>query len=312
MKTLFLIGLIAVLFFIPQLTGATTLSPVIIDAKLDPGEAGAYEIRLYNETNQDLFLEAQVEKFAPQGETGEAKILPPDVADKSVTWLKLANNSLVLKPGETTLMPLIIQVPKTADVGGYYLALMWKSAPGPKAKQSDQALIASRVGTLILLQVNGQVNQSLEVVDFGLKDNNKFYNSLPIDFFIRLKNTGNVHQRPQSSLVIKDFLGRTVEILPLNYSSSAILPQTTRIFEANWGESNFQNILIKQLTNFRIGRFSAKAIIDYGNNQNITSEMVYFWIWPWQIFLLMLAVILLIIIISFKIKKSKSSKVIQD
>ena len=306
MKILFSIGLTSVLFFLPQLTGATTLSPVIIDAKLDPGETGAYEIRLYNETAEDIFLEAQVEKFVSQGEGGEAKILPPNISDKSVTWVKIPNNSLVLKPGETASVPLIIGVPKTVDVGGYYLALMWRSAPGPRAKQSDQALIASRVGTLILLQVNGQVNNSLAIAGFGLKAKNKFYESLPIDFFIRLRNTGNVHQRPQGSIIIKDFLGRTVEILPLNANSSAILPQTTRIFESIWGESGFKNILINQLANFNIGRFSAKALIDYGDNQNITSELVYFWIWPWQLLILTLIILIIISLLVFKIKKHKS------
>ena len=250
-----------------------------------------------------------MEKFVSQGERGEAKILPPDISDKSVTWIKIINNSIVLKPGEIAKIPLIIEVPKTADVGGYYLALMWQSSSGPRAKQSDQALITSRVGTLILLQVNGQLSNSLKIADFNLKENNNFYQSLPIDFSLKLNNDGNIHQRPQGSLIIKDFLGRTVEVLQLNSSASAILSQTARVFENTWGESEAKNILIKQLFNFYFGRFSAKAIVDYGDKQSITSEFIYFWIWPWQMIALILAVLIIVIIISFKIKKSKLPRV---
>ncbi len=295
--------------FIPASVLATTISPIIIEAQLDPGQAKTYKIQLYNETKEDIFLNGSIEKFVPKGENGEAQILPFDISDKAVNWLKLPNNSLILKADEEISVSVIIDVPKTADVGGYYLAIMWESSAGPKSIKNSQTLVSSRVGALVLLEVMGEVNSNLEIVNFDLKTPQNFYNGLPIDFLLRLRNYGNIHLRPQGSIIIKNFLGQTVEALPLNDKQGAILPNTTRIFETVWGLNGQQNlfsILANQLTHFTIGRFSAQALVTY-DNKSLDSNIIYFWVMPWPILVLIL-ILLVIIIVLTKILKKKKKK----
>src|SRR3989344_898321 len=296
------------LLFIPDQVLALTISPLIIDAAIDPGQSGVYEVKLYNETNDDIFISAAVEKFRPQGENGQARILSPDITDTSVNWIKLPANSLVLKPAEIISVPVIINIPKTAEAGGYYLAVMWESSAVPKNQQSHQALIASRVGTLVLLEVPGETKKGLEIIDFNLKENKKFYNSWPIGFLLRLRNYGNVHLRPQGSVIIKDFTGQTIEALPFNSQGGAILPQTVRSFELFWGDDNNSRlgplaVLINQLADFKIGRFSAKTIIDYGNQDDLVSEPVYFWIFPWPSIISLVVIAVVMIFLSRWVKK---------
>jgi hypothetical protein len=263
---------------------ATTLSPIIIDAKIYPGESAVYEIKLYNETENDLYLQGSIEKFTPKGDNGEVNILPPVVSDVSVTWVKLPSNSIVLEPGDAISIPVAIEVPKTADVGGYYLVVMWESSSGPETG-STQAQIVSRVGTLVLLDVLGEVESELEIVDFDFKNLSTFYSSLPVNFSTRLRNGGNVHQQPGGSVIIKDFLGRTIATPSFNSNKNFILPNTVRVFYSNWGDNDGSGVFSffkKQFTNFAIGRFSAKAIIDYNNGEDLMSEEIYFWVFPWK------------------------------
>lgn len=304
-RILFSIGLGLVVIFLPQASSALTIAPAIIDAKLDPGASRTYQIHLYNETKEDLFIDGSIEKFTPKGERGEAQIKPLEIADQAAKWLQLPDNSLVLKAGAEITVPLIITIPQTAEVGGYYLALMWQSSAGPKSNKSSQTLVASRVGALVLLEVAGAVNNNLELVDFYLTNPAKVYASLPTDFTLRLRNSGSVHQRPQGSVIIKNFLGQTVAALPFNEKLGAILPSTTRIFtteEKNQAE-NFLSVLTGQLTHLAFGRFSAQALITYGADQNLDSNIIYFWVLPWPVLIFILALIVVMIFLTTVFKR---------
>ncbi len=296
--------------FIPKLVGATSLSPSIIDLKLDSGESATYEIKLYNETAADVYIDGTIEKFVPIGERGEAKILPFDISDRAINWITLPKNSLVLKPGEEVSVPVTISVPKTADIGGYYLAIMWESSSGPKSEKSHQTLISSRIGVLVLLEVNGVSNSSLELVDFGIDGNQKIYNDSDLNFYLKLRNPGNIHQRPQGSIIIKNFFGNTIDVLPINLEKGSILPNTTRIFETAWNDNitESQELNNSWLSNLFFGKYSAKYIVEYGDDKSLISEPVFFWIIPWTLIIIILIILLLIIIIirliRYKFKKS--------
>lgn len=309
MKIYYFFCWLSIVFFIPTTVGATSVSPAIIDLELDPGQSITQEIILYNETDEDIFINGSIEQFKPKGEVGEAEILPFNVTDTSVNWIKLPNNSLVLKPGEEVAVPVIVNVPITADVGGYYLALMWESSSGPESNKSHQTLISSRVGVLILLTVNGEINSNLEINNFELTKNKNFYSNTDINFLLRLRNTGSIHVRPQGSVVIKNFVGKTVEILSINNEQGAILPNTNRIFNISWIDNDVKfkiiSNFINQLTDFSFGKFSAKAIVDYGNDQSVESEVVYFWMIPWPLILFVIAIIALIIGFFRNIKNKK-------
>lgn len=297
-----------VVLFLPTVSGATTLAPMVIDAKIAPGESGIYELVLYNETDQDIVLNGEIEKFIPRGESGGVSIVSPVISDVAVTWIKLPSNSLFLKPGDLVSVPVVIAVPNTADVGGYYLAIMWETAPGPLTSQ-NQAIVTSRVGTLVLLEVTGETTSELELVDFELKETKSIYNGLPIEFSTRLRNTGNTHQRPEGSIIVKDFFGRTIDAPLFNPGNSAILPNTTRVFKSFWGDSQGDGLVstvVSQFTNFAIGRFSAKAIITYGETDIIVSEEIYFWVIPWYFISILVIILILFLYIRKKIKRKIS------
>jgi hypothetical protein len=302
----FLLFLFTCFFVVaPHAVEATTLSPALLDISLQSGESAAYEITLYNESEESIVLDGSIEKFVPRGEYGEVDILPFDITDASINWIKLPTNSILLEPGATISVPVIVNIPTTADIGGYYLAVMWESSSGPLTAGNNTRIV-SRVGTLLLLTVDGDVKNSLELTSFSLEDPKNFYDSLPIEFSTRLRNTGNIHQRPEGSVVIKNFLGGTTEVIKFNSASGSILPQTNRIFQTTWGvdsDSGLVNIILDQINNFNIGRFSAKIIVEYEEENRLISDEIYFWVFPWQVLLIIFVVVLLITLIVIKIKR---------
>lgn len=315
MKKIFLITIFFLAgFLLSQSAQATTISPLIVEIDLDPGQVDQTIMKIFNETDQDLYLNGSIETFQPKGEGGEAEILPADVANESISWLKLPLNSIALNPGEAIQVPLIIDIPSNAGVGGYYFAIMWETVAGPKL-ENNQVGISSRVGTLILLKINGEVQEELKISSFNLKNKGKFYNSLPIVFLSHLKNSGNIHLKPQGHITIKNIFGQVSEVLPFNNQNGNILPQSIRRFETTWPNNlssdkhNFLSGLKFEFKNFIFGKFTAQLQLDYGSQpQRNYSEEIGFWIIPWRISLSLLVVVILFLvirIIGFKKRKFK-------
>ncbi len=290
---------------------ATTLSPLILEYELDPGQAETQMIKLYNETPDDLLLNGYIEVFTPRGENGEVNIVPPTVANQAVTWAKLPLNSVALNPDEKAQSPLIISVPKNAQPGGYYLAVMWETASGPKIKKS-QVGVKSRVGTLVFLKVKGQAKEELKVLDLKLTANKNFYSNLPVDFTARLENSGNIHLQPQGFLIIKDAFGRVVDTVQFNPDKGNIMPQSVKRFALDWqAEKNGEQksawqALKNEISRFKLGRFSAKLEIEYGDSRTrINSEEVSFWVVPWKVVLGILGLILAVVIVRRLLRRKK-------
>ncbi len=295
----------------PRAVFGLGISPAVLELELEPGETARRQLKLFNETDQEIYLSGVIEIFQPRGEEGQAKILPPEIGNQAVGWLKLPLNSVSLKPGEFVNAPLVFEVPETADVGGYYLAAVWETAAGPK-KNISQIEITSRVGALIFLTVAGEVEEKLEIVEFSSSEKGFFGFGRPIEFLVRLENKGNVHLKPRGQIVFKNIFGRPVESLNLNPGGRKILPNSVGRLSTFWPAeaqkaSFFGSGLVRELKNFRIGRITAQVQAEYGSaSQRFSSQEIVFWVVPWR--LLGLAAVVLIIIFGLRFLFVRTAK----
>lgn len=314
-KKLIIVTLALALCLLAKSANAMTISPLVLESELDPGQGEEKIITLMNEEANDLHIFGAVTTFKPRGENGEAEILDPSLAYQAINWVKLPINSFLLKSGEIIKLPVEISVPKTAQVGGYYLAIMWQAEPGQKGA-TDQVGISARVGTLLLLRVKGEAKEDLKIIDFNLSAGN-FYSSLPVDFSSRLENSGNVHLKPAGHLVIRDMFNRAIALTPVNQDKKNILPQSIRLISESWFygpkrpnvNSNFFTSLTAEWRQFAVGRFTAQLELTYGDSrQKITSPALVFWVLPWRTLLILGVIILLILIIIVRGKIMKIKK----
>jgi hypothetical protein len=295
------------LFSLAGRAGATTISPLVLEASVNPGASEKLNLILTNETTEELFLSGSLEPFKPKGDQGAVELVDQESAGQALSWVHLGVESLALKPGEKAIVPVEINVPRTASVGGYYLAAIWSTIADP-AKKDSQVKITSRVGSLILLKVNGAVKEGLKVVNFSLGNNRSWYSGLPVDFNLKMENNGNVHEKPSGFLEIKDIFGRITDSVPFNQDQKNILPQSERIFVASWGDNHkvgFWASLVNEVKNFKIGKYSARIDLEYGDNQTtVSSPEIHFWIIPLHI-LFVIGVILIIFLVLKLAKRKK-------
>jgi hypothetical protein len=200
--------------------------------------------------------------------------------------------------GEAKSATVTIKVPKDASPGGHYGVVRFTALP-PEGSTNQVALNAS-IGTLVLLHVSGDVKvetgieefktgqysiyrdgQGAEVTEFQAKT---MFEQGPIQLQVRIRNSGNVHIKPQGTITIKNMWGSTVAQLPYNSTNGNVLPGSIRKFD-----SQFEG---KRL----FGRYRAELAIQYGDGQTL-NQTIRFWVIPYKVVLIVLALLVAIVLL---------------
>ena len=158
--------------------------------------------------------------------------------------------------------------------------------------------------------------KQLELVDIKMRKG--FYEYLPAEIDIKVKNTGNIHIVPFGDVFIDQGNKKNVDIIKANVFRGNILPGQVRTYTATWDngfpirvpkEVNGQIIKDKngkieyetkwdfsKLLNFRIGKYTGNVVMVYDNGQrDVPLEgNVSFWVIPWKIILGALVALFLI------------------
>ena len=309
-----IILVISFLFFSQTVHAVTIFSP-LIEMEIEPGQNQSGVVKIYNETQQDLFLNSSIESFAAGDEIGQPIYLPLDQKDSHLNWFKIAEDSIILKPGQVALVPFTISVPVKATPGGYYAVIFWQTEPGAISANNEVG-VSSKVGTLVFLKVKGEVVEQGKILEFKTQAKQKYFFGLPINFLMRFENTGNIHLKPNGSIEIKGLFSKAV--LPVNSQKRNVLPGSIRRFEFIWGQDIAGNWIQKNLASlkqelkyFTIGSFSANLTLNYGiDNNQVIIESVDFWLIPYRLIIFVIIIIVILIIffkINKKIKKIKQS-----
>ncbi|MFH1235464.1 MAG: hypothetical protein V1685_00810 [Parcubacteria group bacterium] len=275
----------------PGKAEAITLIPPSLELGLIPGQASETSIKLFNEgfTAVELYTEAR--NFTATGETGQPLF---DFESEQIglsTWVIVEKGPVVLQPGGRYEVPISILPPANADPGGHYAAIFFSTSPPTEG----QVRISSKVGTLVLATVQGDIAESGLIQEFTPKGGRGVHTRLPITFVTRFKNTGNVHLKPVGTITVKNFFGKTTATLDFNTGKGATLPATTRMYETTWehavvntAEGNFWAHFWQEYTsernNFAFGRYTAEQRLMAGaTNQVQDMATVTFWVLPWRV-----------------------------
>lgn len=264
------------------------ISPPLLDLKADPGQTLQTQIRIRNVTKETLVVKAQYEDFVASGEDGQPKILlnPDEKSPYSIKdWLS-APASTTLAPEERKTMDVTIKVPKDAGPGGHYGVVRFTGTP-PELADTGVSLSAS-VGTLVLVNVSGNVTQSAKIAELFTSQNGKKRNLFeygPVGITTRVQNTGNIHFQPKGTVQVTNMFGKNVYVGQLNSDNRNVLPGSIRKFE--------QTMDKKML----FGRYTVRADVVYGSDNQITSQSISFWVIPYKLIAIILLALVLIVVI---------------
>lgn len=271
---------------------ALTLTPVRIEVSGNPGDTVQSEITLINERETEETYYSSFSNFEAQGETGSPNFVDP--TEGLGTWMR-TDDVVTMAPGTSKIVPVTISIPANAEPGGYFAAVFFGTS-NPDISGGGQVSIGAKTGVLVLLRVNGDVNEDGGILEFGTEENNRFFTSLPVSFYYRFQNSGGDRVKPDGDIEIKHFIGFTKANVPANVVQGNVLPGQIRRFTAVWQSKNGNSQYVKddmsffenvknQWSNFAFGYYKANLDLTYGEKGETTSAKTSFWVVPWQLLL---------------------------
>ncbi|CAN5380870.1 hypothetical protein BH10PAT3_BH10PAT3_8040 [soil metagenome] len=270
---------------------ALEIAPPVIYISADPGQTVKTQIFIRDISSGNLIVNGQVNNFVSGGEDGTPKIILDKKDDANnayslVEWVAPLP-SLLLIPREIKSMTATINVPKDASPGGHYGVIRFTSTP-PSVEGGSGVSLAASIGVLVLLTVSGKVTEGLSVQELSVSHNGKkgsFFESGPLEFLEKFKNTGNVHVQPVGQVTITDMFGKKFAAVNVNLPPGNILPQSVRQFKQPLDKAVIGN---KRL----FGRYTAKLTVTYGTNKKQVSTETSFWVIPYRLVAAIIAVLI--------------------
>jgi hypothetical protein len=279
---------------------ALTVSPVIIEVAGDPGQTLFGEIELYNEQEGTRTFYSSFENFETGGDSGAPKFIGAE--DGLAIWMQ-TETSVTLKSGERKKIPFKIMIPKEAVAGGYFAAIFWGSQP---TDGKADVFVGGKLGILVLLRVNGDIEEGAGLTAFSGKDGRRFFTTLPVTLTVAMRNTGGDRIVPQGEMVIKNTFGFTTTSLTVNKQKGSVLPGGTRKYHVVWepdtpinDDSGFFVTAKRQWDDFHWGAYKAAVSLQWGQDQAAKSTYRFF-VFPWQLLTLLLGPFLVVLFLGKK------------
>jgi hypothetical protein len=289
---------------------ALTVTPPLMKINMESGESLATALKVVNNNNQPLTVYAKVLDFTSQG-NGGVKFLPPPPspvsdADKNTylsQWITLNQDKVEVGPYQTALFPFNIEVPKDAQPGGHYAAILVGTNPPDKEEKGAEVKVASYISSLLLVRIAGTVDEKGMIREFVFS--NRLYRGGEGSFRVGFQNSGNVHLQPMGDIKVYDMFGKLKGDIAVNNTDSNkdfgnVLPNSERVWDLKWPGDSF----------FLINRYKAELSLTYGEEAKQTDYQTFFF-WganlKWLAFIggaLLALFVLIIIFIKFYIRQS--------
>lgn len=286
---------------------ALTLVPPSLEFGATAGETLRTSIKLYNEGLETVNLFTSTANFSAQDEQGTPNFDFDHPNQGLAGWITTDPTQLTLAAGERREVAVTVNVPTTAEPGGHYAAVFFGTQP-PVTK-GGQVGVASKVGTLVILRIEGAINEAASVKEFFIVGGEKLFVHPPVSFRLRIQNTGNVHVRPSGTIEIKNMFGGQTASLVVNPSGGAVLPSSIRQFEVDWKKDagdpkGFFDHLKTEWRNFGLGTYTAQATVTYGSSPHTLIASASFTLFPWHLLLAeLVSAAALVVALIFSVKR---------
>lgn len=255
-----------------------TLMPVKFIFDIDRGQTVDGKVTVINPNDFPLALKPEMEDFVPAPGTADINFVPHAPGTLGlVDWIKFSTDLLVLEPKEQKEVPFEITAPLNAEPGSHFGVLFFKTQPLP-GQEGASVAISTRIGSLILVAVPGNVSRAGELKSF---QGPKYLTKGPVEFSVTFLNTGSVHYEPVGVITIKNIFGR--KMTEVEVQKQWVLPTGMKKMKAVWPAG------------YLFGYFSALLEIKDGAGNSYYANLS-FWAWPWKESLIVLAILIAVIL----------------
>lgn len=312
--------LVAVIWSAPALAAgqsiSITTSPVNEVVSSKPGTTATAILHVQNNNPEPVPMTVKLFTFGAAGTSGKPALQKASPADTFLSWAHFSPATFIAQPGVPVTVTMTITIPRTATLG-YNYGVAFEPVEPASLNGLGTAIKGSNVILILLDTTSANETHSIQVTD--LNTTKKLYEYLPVAFNVTIHNNGNVFLAPGGDIFIskdRNFApGKIIDTIPVNSAQGNVLPDTNRIFQAEW-TNGFPVYVIKKINgtevvknnkavyqlvwNFsqanklRFGRYYAKLIMSYNNGERQVpvTAILSFWVIPWKLLALFLLILL--------------------
>lgn len=297
---LFLVFTLCTLILTPGVNAQTaqvfTAIPPRLEIQAKPGQFVQKTIQFRNEGDTVASLTVVAKDFIVNNTLGTPEFVSSLVSGRwsAASWVRVTPSSLAVAPKSVADIIVSVNVPLDALPGGHYAGVLYESSgtvtrvgKGTGAGSAVQQV----VGTLVYLTVEGKVTEGALIKQFKAPG---FLEFGPVNFTSEILNQSDVHVAPQGQILVRDMLGRTAEILPLEERN--IFPGASFIYKNTW-ESKYL-----------LGRYRADLTATYGSHGRTVLATIYFIVFPVKVVLAIILVILLVWLVIVYLRRRRQEK----
>lgn len=267
------------------------ITPVRREYTIEPGQSQTLTITVDNSADTKVTARPVVNNFLPsEDESGaprlilDERVLPPTNDFKRLVQ---PLEDFVVPAGGSKNIDVIISVPSDARAGGYYGAIRFVPLL-PGLDDDENVALTASVGTIILVQVPGDLKQQLDLVQIGAVENGSFKGFFiggKVDIGTRLRNSGDIHIQPFGRIQVKNMFGKVVHEYEFNNKEQRdnILPDSTRKFVDEIPQQKW------------FGRYTISANLGFGSSSESISGRTTFWYFSPVVFYILLILIVVIV-----------------
>lgn len=240
-----------------------SLFPIKFRVTIEPGKSYTDTITVINPNDFPIGVKPEVENISG-GEEGSINLYEYDVPYGLMAWIQIDKTPFTLEAQERRQMPFSINIPLNGEPGGHYGAILFRGIPPPAGPGAGSAVgISGRVGSVILVEVPGDVKEGGEIYEFK---GPSYVSRGPVEFTFKVKNTGNTHFDPTGAIIIN---GLFVKETKVAFEPRVVFPGFSRTFKAAWP------------VKYAFGPIKATAEIEIpGVGKQLAS--ISFFAFPWQ------------------------------
>lgn len=260
--------------------------------RLKPGEKKQVQLKVRNGSDETISLESKATDFIVAEDGFTPVLIDSKQADARwslVSWLTLVPAEHKLASEEIAVVNVLIEVPKDALPGGHY-AMVYHRPLNANAVTETGSGISQRVGTLLYVVVEGDINEEAYISRFNWP---KFLENGPVDFSLKVDNQSDIHINTQPVLKIYNLFGK--EVANIEVEAKNVFPKSEREFMGTWNRV------------WGFGYYKAVVEASYGNQGRVMTATAGLYLIPVKIILLVLIVALIITILFISLKKRKAS-----
>lgn len=250
-----------------------TAIPPRLEVNGKPGATIQKTIKVRNSTTSTQYFNTDAEDFIVEADGKTPVPVKEEISARfSLSkWLTISPRQFSLKPNDTQVLDVLIQIPRDALPGGHY-AMIMHSPPTRSAGNEDvlmtggSSAVAPKVGTLVYLTVEGPIHEEAFIKNIQVPSLVEFG---PVDVKYQVENRSDIHIRPQASMEVRDIFGRVVDVTKVDEKN--VFPYTSRDFTATYNHY------------WGFGPYNAKIVVPYGTNGKVTQALASFWIIPYRL-----------------------------